>query len=174
MDSGPRASEIGKGILIGAVSGLVGIWAMTEFQTWWSKRDTQGHPDKGTQGTPESEHQDPATEKVADAIGGSILGRQLSPQDRKTVGNAVHYATGVIAGAGYGGAAEMLPQVTTGSGTAFGTAVWLVGDSALVPALGLAKPASKQRASARLYGFLAHVVYGFSTEMTRRMLRVLF
>lgn len=172
MKDGPRHTDVTKGVAIGLAAGLVGTWAMTTFQTWWTQSlNPEGHPDRGSQGTPESEHYEPATEKVADTLSHLVNDRDLDPEDRKTVGNRVHYTFGASTGAVYGATVEAIPAATALGGLVFGTLVWVLGDNLAVPGLGLAPKASKHPASERLYGLLAHLVYGAATEATRRALR---
>jgi putative membrane protein len=176
-----------KGFAVGALAGLAGTWMMTNFQTAWSRiEEAESDPEKGDQGTPESESkkkpnrkaqsqnrksEEPATVKTAEAIGERVLHRELRDTEKEVAGNLVHFAFGTLTGAVYGAAAEKMPRASALDGAAFGTAVWLGADNLAVPALKLSKWPSQVPLSKNAYGFLAHIVYGVSTEITRRILR---
>jgi uncharacterized membrane protein YagU involved in acid resistance len=64
-------------------------------------------------------------------------------------------------------------MVTAGAGSAYGAAVWLVGDEAVVPLLGLSKPPSQYPASTHAYALASHLVYGLTLEGGRRAVRAL-
>jgi uncharacterized membrane protein YagU involved in acid resistance len=76
-------------------------------------------------------------------------------------------------GAVYGLLAEIAPGPTFGLGAAYGAAVALGLDEALVPALGLAKSAKETPPSQHAYSLASHLVYGVTLEGARRVLRVL-
>lgn len=86
-----------KGAVAGAVGGLLGAWAMNEFQSVRSKlADKSGGDEPGQS---QSEEQDePATAKTAEAIAGAVLRRPLAAEEKKTAGTAVHYAFGTAMG----------------------------------------------------------------------------
>ena len=114
-----------------------------------------------------------STEKVARKIAESA-GHHLTPENKKTAGQAVHYSFGTLVGVIYACTAELVPEATTGAGTAFGTALFLAADEIAVPAFRLAPPPTKQPASDQLEHWAAHVVYGVTLEIARNLLRRLF
>ncbi len=81
---------------------------------------------------------------------------------------------GATSGLIYGIASEIAPVSTFSFGLPFGAAVWLVADDILVPALGLAKPATEYPLSTHAYALSSHLVYGLTTDIVRRMVRDLF
>ena len=85
----------------------------------------------------------------------------------------VHYTFAVLMGGLYGGLAEYSGMVRSGFGTTFGTALFAAGDLLAVPALGLSKPLSDFPASSFANPLSAHMVYGATTELVRRLLRPL-
>jgi hypothetical protein len=80
-------------------------------------------------------------------------------------GPIVPYAFGALTGGLYGGLAEYSPKVTSGFGTTFGGALFSNADLLAVPALDLVP--------AEATPFAAHIVYGATTELVRRVLRSL-
>ncbi len=87
----------------------------------------------------EAAQQEDSTEKVARKIA-AVAGKDLPQEDRKKAGQAVHYAFGTLMGAVYGVTAELIPEVTTGGGTGYGTLLFLGADEIAVPAFQLSLP----------------------------------
>jgi putative membrane protein len=167
-------AEMLKGLAAGTIGGLVASWVMEEFQYAWAKLSKplkQRESSSANNGKSLSQKSEPATVKAAETISEKIFGHQLTRDEKKLAGDAVHYATGATSGAIYGVAAELAPQVTAGAGLPFGTAVWLVVDEAAVPLFGLAKGPTEYPLSTHLYALASHFVYGLSTEVVRRTLR---
>jgi uncharacterized membrane protein YagU involved in acid resistance len=109
--------------------------------------------------------------KAAGKLASLVFGRELSHEEKKKAGPAVHYAFGAFSGAIYGLLSEYLPAVRLGFGTAFGTALFLLADETAVPALGLSESPRKYPLWSHLYGLASHVVYGVSTEAVRNGIR---
>jgi putative membrane protein len=161
-----------RGVVAGAIAGLAGTWLMTNFQSVWSSvEEAEKDPKKGDQGTPESEQDEPSTVKAAEEISRRVLHRELRKEEKEIAGNATHFGFGTLCGAIYGTVAEALPEVTALDGVAFGTSVWLAADNLTVPALRLSKWPTQVPLSKNVYGFASHLVYGFGTEIVRRLLR---
>jgi uncharacterized membrane protein YagU involved in acid resistance len=98
--------------------------------------------------------------KIADATG-----NQLDREHKKKAGQAVHYIFGTLMGVVYGVSSELLPEVTTGAGTAFGTLLFLAADEVAVPAFQLSPPPSETPAPDHLQHWAAHAVYGGSKRL---------
>ena len=151
-------------------------WVMNEFSAGPGRALTkalqQGSAVEG-QGQQESngqERQD-ATMKTAEALSSAATGEHLSREEQERVAPGVHYAFGAMMGAVYGGLAEYMPGARSGFGTSFATALFAGADFIAVPALKLSRPATRQPASALAVPYAAHLVYGASTELVRRMVR---
>lgn len=114
--------------------------------------------------------QEDSTEIVARKIA-EAAGKELPPLEKKKAGQAVHYAFGTLVGAVYGVAAELVPEVTTGGGTAYGTILFLVAHEVAVPAFQLSPPPTETPARDHLQHWAAHVVYGGSLELVRSLMR---
>lgn len=117
--------------------------------------------------------QEGSTEKVARKLA-ETAGHHLSPGDKKTAAQAVHYTFGTLVGIVYACTVELLPEATTGSGAAFGTALFLAADEVAVPAFRLAPPPTQTPATDQLEHLAAHVVYGMTLELTRNLVRRIF
>jgi len=118
----------------------------------------------------EAASQEGSTEKVARKIA-ETAGSQLGKEEKKKAGQAVHYTFGTLMGIAYCVSAELLPEVTTGAGTAFGTLLFLGADEVAVPAFQLSSPPNKTPATDHLQHWAAHVVYGGSLELVRSLLK---
>src|SRR3954466_12251287 len=172
MNNGDR--HLWKGLVAGAAGGLAAAWVMNQFQTGWSKATEKLQHSKTPQGEQERQSNDDAEDATmitAGKISETVFHHELSRDQKKKLGPAVHYAFGAGAGAVYGAMAEITPRATFGAGLPYGAAVFLGADEIAVPALGLSKPPKEYPASAHLYGLASHLVYGLSLEMVRRGVR---
>lgn len=156
-----NGSTVARNMVVGAASGLVAAWLMNRFQNLWSAvaspRETSGQ-----------EAGEPATVKAANKVALATVGVRIPEQDRQLAGSAVHYGFGLSVGALYGAIGTVLPQVRVGFGTAYGGAVALIADEALVPAAGLSPPPHKVPPGTHLYGLVSHFVFGAALEGTVR------
>lgn len=172
-----------KGAAAGLAAGLAGTWVMTQFQNLSGKlekvlesddpKDPQHAADRGKpeSGERREEEEDDATVKAADAISRGLFHRELTREEKKKAGPALHYGFGTLTGVAYGALAEVAPAVTRGAGVPFGTAVWLGADEIAVPAFRLAGPPTSHPPSVHARALAAHWVYGLTTETVRRLLR---
>lgn len=162
-----------RGILAGAVGGLVAAWVMNEFMAGPGKRlskAVQTPEENDAQAQPSDEPD--ATMKTADAIVQQVTGGQhLTYAQKQTGGPIVHYSFGALAGALYGGVAEYSAFARSGFGTTFGSALFAGADLLAVPALHLSAPLSETPSETLATPFAAHLVYGVTTEFVRRILR---
>jgi putative membrane protein len=175
-----------KGLAAGAIGGLVGSFAMNQFQAGMSKlfehpRQPAGKKNRARQAQGWKEHREPAqsqdaevenaTVKAAAAVSEAVFHHELKREERQPAGNAIHYAFGTVTGAMYGILAEEWDSVRAGQGTAFGAALWLTSDEIAVPAFNLSKPPLEYPARVHAMALGAHLAYGLTTEVVRRTLR---
>jgi hypothetical protein len=104
--------------------------------------------------------------KIAEATGTS-----LDKEKKKQAGQAVHYTFGTLMGIVYGVSAELVPEVTTGAGTAFGTLLFLGAEEVAIPAFRLSPPAADTPPIDHLQHWAAHIVYGGSLELVRSLIK---
>jgi putative membrane protein len=115
-----------------------------------------------------------ATMKTADALTAAATGgRHLTYEQEQRGGPIVHYAFGALAGGIYGALAEYSTTARSGFGITFGTVLFTGADLLAVPALRLSSPLREQPLSGLATPFAAHLVYGASTELVRRLVRKL-
>jgi putative membrane protein len=170
------------GLVAGIIGGLAGAWMMDRYHKVAARfQETSDEPGSGEQGGRQAAGQDiggeheeseePATEKAATAIVTGILGRTMSKEQKRFAGTATHYAFGASVGGFYGVLAEAAPVAGMGMGLPYGAGVWLVGDELAVPALGLARPPQEHPASTHANALVAHLIFGLTLEIVRRIVR---
>lgn len=176
-------TNILKGMVAGLAGGLVASWTMNQFQAAWTRiteGDEKSHGaqsmqpsdgSKGEQGDDAKGQDDDATVKTAKVISKEVFGHELQKSEKEPAGTAVHYAFGTMTGGLYGALAEVTPQVTTAAGLPFGAGFWLLADEITVPLLGLSKGPAAYPVSTHAYSLASHLVYGLTTELSRRALR---
>ena len=163
-----------RGILAGAIGGLVGAWVMNGFIAGAKQmQQTMKSPEEkarkeAEQAGQQGEESEDSTMKVADTVAWLATGQHLSKEGKQKGGPIVHYAFGALMGGLYGGLAELSEAATSGAGAGFGTGLFVAADEVMVPALGLAKPPAQQPASDQVTHWAAHIVYGGTVELIRR------
>lgn len=162
-----------RGILAGVAGGLVASWVMNEFSTTLGQKLSQAveTPEEQQQLAAQSDGED-ATMKAADKIAETVTGgRHLTHEQREVGGPIVHYAMGAVTGGIYGALAEYAPFTRAGFGTTFGAAVFTGADLFGVPAAGLGQWPGEYPVSSLANPLAAHLVYGATTELVRRLTR---
>jgi len=150
------------GISAGAVGGVVGAWLMRQLMAVWH-RNWGASPRDGAFGLDEE-----ADIRSVEMLAMKLCNKPVSRVEAQRVAAALHYAYGVGAGAFYGWAANRIPAVRTGFGTAYGAALWLVGDELAISASGVSNPKQKSAAS-HLAALSAHLAFGAVAEFMRRV-----
>lgn len=149
-----------RGLLAGAVAGLIASYAMSQFHSLF--QTVEPPPERG---------KEDSTVKTASVVSQTIFHHKLTPQQKKIAGPAVHYGFGASVAAIYGTAVEIAPILRAGWGMPFGVAVWLGAHVITTPALGLSEPVTASDPRREAIEFGAHLVYGTVVEGTRRLLR---
>jgi len=170
-----------RGVLAGAGAGLAASWVMNVFlagpgaelhKALETESERRQEREQEQQRRQHGEPKIDATMKAADSIAAAATGGQhLSLQARQRGGPIVHYAFGALTGALYGGLAEYSHTARAGFGAAFGTVLFAGADLIAVPALHLSPPLTEFPAKSLATPFAAHLVYGATTELLRRLLR---
>lgn len=168
------------GSISGAVGGLAASWVMNKVQGAGEKavellplEDSDGSDESsGESGmATHAEPSEPATAVAARAVAEPVLQRSLTKEEAKQAGEAVHYGYGAAMGGVYGALAETTPMIGAAAGIPYAVGLWAVGDELAVPALGLSKSPRNVPVSGHIDSFLAHVVYGVTTDVVRRIAR---
>jgi Predicted periplasmic/secreted protein len=165
-----NTANVVKGALAGLIGGLIASFVMEQFQSLvMSASQSEKKQEKQ-----EGKKEEPANEKAAMAVSENVFDHYLTKEEKSTAGEAMHYAMGGTSGMIFGAASELMPETAIGAGLPFGTAVWLVADDLIVPALGLSKPVSDVPLSQHAYALSSHLVYGLTTDIVRRGIRYLW
>ena len=165
--------NIPVGIAAGIVGGLLASWVMNEFMAGPGAKLSEAVESEADKARLQagSDGED-ATMKAADALTAVVTGgRHLTHEERAAEGPVVHYVFGALMGGVYGGLAEVSSAATSGFGTTFGSMLFAGGDLFAVPALKLSRPAGEYPVSSYATPMAAHLVYGATTELTRRLVR---
>ncbi len=177
------SKQVGKhpvrGILAGAIGGIVAAWIMNQFITGAGPKlqeaiqsDQETEEQQKQQEQQKEDPQPDATMKTADAIVNKLTGGEhLSWEGEQRGGPIVHYTFGALMGGLYGGLAEYIPAVSAGFGTTFGGLLFAGADLVAVPALNLSGSPADAPASSYATPLAAHLVYGATTELVRRIVR---
>lgn len=165
MKSKDSERDLLKGIVAGAIGGLVASFVMSQYQTLTTKL-AEDEKKKSSEKADE-----PATVKAAEMISEGVFDHKLKKTEKEPAGEAMHYLMGGVSGAIYGATAELTGATTIGAGLPFGSAVWAVADDIVVPALGLSKPPGDFPLSTHAYALSSHWVYGLVTEVVRKAVR---
>lgn len=177
-----KNGSLWKGVVAGLAGGLAASWTMNQFQAALARLSENSKKPHGAQALQPSEgdngeqgrntaESDNATEVAARVVSKEVFGHELQEQEKKAAGAAVHYAFGTVSGGLYGALAEVSPRVTTAAGVPFGAAFWLLADEVTVPLLGLSKGPAEYPVSTHASALASHLVYGLTTELSRRALR---
>ena len=173
-----------RGLFAGAVAGFAATLLMNEFQklSAASQKAVEKHRKLAEGESPwtvaheqalaeqKAASEENSTEMVARKIA-AAAGSGIAPGHAKQAGNAIHFSFGTLMGIVYAVTAEMVPEVTAGGGTAFGTVLFLAADEVAIPALHLAPPPSDTAPTDHLQHWAAHVVYGGGVELVRSVVR---
>ena len=157
--SNPPPPTRWKALFAGALGGLIGSLAMSEFHS------LSPHAESHSQGVDED-----STVKAASAISQTLFHHRLTPAQKEMAGTAVHHAFGTVMGALYGVFVDFRDSGRLGWGLSFGATVWLGAHVITVPALGLSKPITGEAPAVEAFEFASHLVYGGVTEGVRRTL----
>lgn len=185
-----------KGAIAGALAGLIASWAMEAFQASWAnatkqiarqrvltregagrRRGGKGGPeDPAVQDLPresdDGQAEEPSTVKVASAVAEPILDRELTDDEKPIAAEVVHYGFGSFNGALYGALADIpLLPVKAFHGMFFGAALWVAADEYMVWKLGIRKEEPPFPSMTHAYALASHLVYGFTLETVRGLIR---
>ncbi len=176
-----RQKHVLRGILAGAGAGLAASWVMNQFmagpgeklqESLQTDEEKMGQQIRQMEQKESSEPKVDATMKAADALVNTATGgRHLSMEEKQKAGPVVHYGFGALVGGLYGGVAEYSAAARRGFGTVFGGALFAGADLVAVPALHLSPPLNETEPKQLANPLAAHLVYGATTELLRRVFR---
>jgi hypothetical protein len=167
-----RPSPVYRGLIIGAVGGLVGTLAMGQYWTRVAPLvQPPAAPPESDQGAPgpdrhvisplgqQHENGEGPTASLGRSAYELIAHQTPGPQTRAALSEAVHWAMGIGSGTLYGAMTARHGGQPI-SGGVYGAALWLGVDEALVPLLGLQDGPAGSDARGHLNRLGAHLSYG--------------
>ncbi|MBA2245736.1 MAG: DUF1440 domain-containing protein [Gemmatimonadetes bacterium] len=149
----------------GALAGAAATWVMGQVTSYlYEHEDKQARrqEDEAREG---KTAYGVAAEKAADAVG-----QDLSEEQRKQVGSALHWGLGAGAGAAYGALRGRVPGADLGNGLLFGAAFWVLIDEGANVALGLTPGPSEFPWQTHARGLAGHLAFGVAAETALRAL----
>jgi uncharacterized membrane protein YagU involved in acid resistance len=167
-------------VLIGIAGGLLGAFTMNTFGravlAAGNGREADGaapgmdRVGRGVQ-PPQAEAlaEDDATVRVGTMAYRAVTGSEPDSDARPWLGSAAHYGFAATVGACYALMRERMPLMRAGYGTLYGTAVWIVADETIMPALRLSRGPRQLPAGVHAYALAGHWVYGLTLEFVSRL-----
>jgi uncharacterized protein DUF1440 len=146
-------------VILGAAAGAGATWLMDLATTALLERQ----PRKATLREERARGERSAVENAAEKIG-DVFGADLTRDERKKLGTAIHWSLGVFAGATYAGLRHSLPSLRYGSGLAYGVAFWLLMDEGANALLGFSAPPQEFPWQTHARGLAGHLVLGGAIE----------
>lgn len=160
-----RRSSTALDMAKGALAGAAATWLMGKATTFLYEREDEEARRAEDEARGGKTAYGVAAEKAAGAVG-----RELSEEERKTAGSAIHWALGMGAGAAYGALRGRVPGAEAGAGLLFGTAFWLLVDEGGNAALGLTPGPAAFPWQTHARGLAGHLVFGLTAEAALRVL----
>jgi hypothetical protein len=146
----------------GALAGLAGAAGMHGFRLAWEAA-IRRQPKHAVFGFDEE-----ADVNSSQLLCRILLQKTISRSAARKTGMALHYLYGAMIGGSYFVLASRKPQLRSGSGTAFGAVLWLVGDEIPVTLSRISDPRNKSAAS-HAAAFSAHLLFGAVVEAIHRL-----
>jgi uncharacterized membrane protein YagU involved in acid resistance len=146
-------------ILIGLAAGVAATWVMDQATTAMYEREPEEAKERENEARGDRTAYEIAAEESA-----RLAGFDLTAEQRKKGGAALHWALGAGAGAGYGALRNISPYAGAGSGLAYGTLFWLAMDEGALTLLGLTPPPKEFPWQTHARGLAGHLVLGAVIE----------
>jgi uncharacterized membrane protein YagU involved in acid resistance len=174
--------DVMAGACAGMIGGFVATWAMQRFQQAThpqrvaeSERRRRVSKERLQERKQEVEQQQEvdkqATTQVAQKLSRNLFDHELSDKEQELAAPTVSFAYGTIVGGLYGALSEMWPIADVGFGMGYGVALWALGEEIAVPALRLAPPPTQASPTQHADGLAAHLIYGITLDVVRRVAR---
>lgn len=165
MSSGRRGNGLVGDLAKGAIAGAVATWVMGQATGYLYEHESSEAREQ------EDEARDGKTAYgVAAEKGADLIGTELSDEEAKRYGSALHWALGIGAGAAYGVMRGRVPGAGGTNGLLFGTAFWAAIDEGANVALGLTPGPTAFPWQTHARGLGGHLVFGLVADTTLRLL----
>jgi hypothetical protein len=148
----------------GALAGAAATWVMGKATSYLYQQEAKSVREEESGARGGQTAYGTAAEKAADA-----LGQDLSDDERKKYGSAIHWALGAGAGAVYGVLRHRVPGADSGNGLLFGAAFWALIDEGANTALGLTPGPAAFPWQTHARGLAGHLVFGVAADTALRL-----
>lgn len=152
-------ADVLSDLVKGALAGVAATWAMGPVTTYLYEHESKEARETEDEARGNQTAYGVAAEKAADAVG-----VELSEDQRKQAGAAIHWVLGAGAGAAYGVLRNRLPGVGAAGGLLFGTAFWLAIDEGANYALRLTPGPTAFPWQTHARGLAGHLVFGVAAH----------
>lgn len=160
-----RKTNLSQDVVKGAIAGVVATWALDLVTTYLYEKE----PQRVRRQEDRARHGHTAYETAAEKAAG-LLGRELNQEERRRLGEIIHWALGIGAGIVYSTFGRKIPAFRRAGGGGFGTAFWAAVDEGMVSLLGLTPPPKAFPWETHARGLAGHLTYGIVADRTLRVL----
>lgn len=151
--------------LAGIAAGVVATWTMTRVTTIMYDRENRAARAREDAARGDKTAYEIAAERVA-----RLIGRVVTVQQRKRLGNAIHWSTGIVAAILYTAIRTQLSSPDIRHGLLFGLIFWAVVDEGMTPLLRLTPGPLAFPWQTHLRGLVGHLVFGATVEISLELL----
>jgi hypothetical protein len=152
--------DVAWDLVKGAIAGAAATWLMDRATTWMYEHES----DRAKAREGEASGGASAFERVAER-GAAAVGATLDDDQRARAGTAIHWATGIMAGAAYAVLRRRWSGVTALKGLPFGAGFFLVVDEIMNPLLGFTPGPSAYPWQTHARGLGGHLAFGIANEL---------
>lgn len=154
-----------RGLARGALAGVVATWVMGKVTSYMYEHESEETRRAETEARGGTMAFGVAAESAAE-----IIGMELAEEQRKSLGQKIHWALGIGAGALYGAGRTPGRGVKLGRGLSFGTGFYLLVDEIGNPALGLTPGPGAFPWQTHARGLVGHLAFGVTAEVVLNLL----
>lgn len=152
-------------LVMGAIAGAAATWVMGQVTSYLYENES-----KRARKAEDAARGDKTAYGVAAEKAAAAAGRELTEDQRKQAGSAIHWALGAGAGAVYGVVRHRVPAAGLGNGLVFGAAFWAAVDEGANTALGLTPGPTAFPWETHARGLAGHLVFGIAADTVLRVL----
>lgn len=156
-----RQQPLVADVIDGAIAGAIATWVMGKATTLMYEQEDAAARERENAARDGKTAYGAAAEKAA-----HLAGAELSEDERKEYGSAIHWALGIGAGALYGALRPRVEGASLARGLAFGAAFWAVMDETITPVLGLTPGPGAFPWQTHARGLAGHLTFGAVADAT--------
>jgi hypothetical protein len=160
-----NGSDLPGDLIKGALAGAAATWVMGQATAYLYEHESKEAREVEDNARGNRTAYDVAAEKTAE-----LVGKELTEDQRKRAGLAIHWALGAGAGAMYGALRHRVPAADAGAGLLFGTAFWAVIDEGANYAFRLTPGPAAFPWQTHARGLAGHLVFGVAAHATLQAL----